>query len=159
MTGRNGLVLAGFIALCLAVGALGGWVTAPAVAEWYPTLNKPAWNPPDWLFAPVWTTLYVLMAVAAWLVWQRGQQGAAITGAMVLFFSQLLLNLAWSFLFFGARQPGTAFMEILMLWATLLATIVAFWRVSKPAGLLLLPYIAWVSFAALLNYTVWQMNP
>jgi tryptophan-rich sensory protein len=159
MTGRNGLVLAGFIALCLTVGALGGWITAPAVAEWYPTLNKPAWNPPDWLFAPVWTTLYVLMAVAAWLVWQRGQQGAAITGAMVLFFSQLMLNLAWSFLFFGARQPGTAFMEILMLWAALLATIVAFWRISRPAGLLLLPYIAWVSFAALLNYTVWQMNP
>ncbi len=156
---RSGLVLAGFIGLCLAVGALGGWVTAPAVAEWYPTLNKPSWNPPDWVFAPVWTTLYILMAVAAWLVWKRGQTGAAIKGAMTLFFSQLLLNLAWSFLFFGARQPGTAFVEILMLWAALLATLIAFWRLSKPAGALLLPYLAWVSFAAVLNYTVWQLNP
>lgn len=159
MTAREFLALAGFVGLCLGVGGLGGWVTAPAVAEWYPALAKPSWNPPDWVFAPVWTALYILMAVAAWLVWRKGQGGIAIKGAMVLFAVQLFLNLAWSFLFFGARQPGVAFFEIIMLWLALLATIVAFWRVSPTAGLGMLPYIAWVSFAGLLNFAVWRLNP
>ena len=149
------LVLAGLLLLCLGVGALGGYVTAGSVTSWYPTLAKPSWTPPGWLFAPVWTTLYVMMAVAAWLVWRTQDR---IAPAMVLFFSQLALNLAWSFLFFGARSPGMALMDIAFLWITLLLTIFAFFARSKPAGWLLVPYIAWVSFAASLNFAIWSLN-
>ena len=105
---RQWIVLAGFIAICLLAGALGGWVTSQSVAEWYPALNKPAWNPPAWVFAPVWTTLYVMMAVAAWLVWKKAPRGSGVRLALVLFFVQLALNCLWSFLFFGARSPGWA---------------------------------------------------
>lgn len=155
MTSTNKwLVLAGFIVLCLAVGALGGWITAPAVVEWYPTLNKPSFNPPNWIFAPVWTTLYIFMAIAAWLVWQKPNSKAAL----VLFFAQLALNCAWSFLFFGARSPWLGLVGIAMLWVALLATVIVFFQRSKPAGMLMLPYLAWVSFASLLNFSIWQLN-
>lgn len=153
-TPNKWLMLALFIALCLAVGGLGGWVTAPAVAEWYPTLNKPTWNPPSWLFAPVWTTLYIMMAVAAWLVWLKGNAGVPL----VLFFAQLTLNCAWSFLFFGARSPWLGLVEIIMLWLAVTITTYVFFNRSRPAGLLMLPYLAWVSFAAFLNFTIWQLN-
>lgn len=150
--------LAGFIAICLLTGALGGWATSQSVVEWYPTLNKPAWNPPAWVFAPVWTTLYVMMAVAAWLVWKKAPRGSGVRLALVLFFVQLALNCLWSFLFFGARSPGLALVEIVALLATLAATTWAFFNHSRLAGALMLPYLAWVSFAAFLNFTIWQLN-
>lgn len=148
-------VLAGFIVLCLAVGGLGGFVTTPAIDGWYRTIAKPDWTPPDWVFAPVWTVLYVMMAVAAWLVWKTQDR---IAPAMVLFFSQLALNFAWSLLFFGARSPGTALIEISFLWLSVLATMLAFFGRSRPAGWLFVPYLAWVSFAAALNFAIWRMN-
>jgi len=148
------LVLAGFIAICLAVGALGGFATASSVTEWYPTLNKPSWNPPNWIFGPVWTTLYIMMAIAAWLVWRRGASGTA----MILFFAQLALNLAWSFLFFGARSPWLGLVGIAMLLVALVATVVVFFQRDKLAGVLMLPYLAWVSFASFLNFTIWRLN-
>ncbi|MFN0191743.1 MAG: TspO/MBR family protein [Aestuariivirga sp.] len=150
--------LAGFIAVCLGTGALGGWITADSVKTWYPTLNKPSWNPPDWVFAPVWTTLYVMMAVAAWLVWKKDVRFSGVRAALILFFVQLALNLMWSALFFGARSPGLALMEIAVLWLAVAATLYAFISLSRPAGLLLIPYLAWVSFATVLNFSIWRLN-
>lgn len=155
---RQWIVLAGFVAICLLTGALGGWVTSQSVVEWYPTLNKPAWNPPAWVFAPVWTTLYVMMSVAAWLVWKKTPRGPGVRLALVLFFVQLALNCLWSFLFFGARSPGWALVDIVALLAALAATTAAFSNQSRLAGALMLPYLAWVSFAAFLNFTIWQLN-
>jgi translocator protein len=147
-------VLAGLIALCLAVGALGGSVTAQAVVEWYPTLNKPSWNPPSWLFAPVWTILYVMMAVAAWLVWKAGNSRAGL----ILWGSQLALNLAWSFLFFGARSPGLGLIEIAFMWLAIAATIFLFAQKSRVAAYLMVPYLCWVSFASALNAAIYMLN-
>ncbi len=149
------LVLAGFILVCLVTGGLGGWATAQSVTDWYPTLVKPSWNPPNWIFGPVWTALYLMMAVAAWLVWRSDGN---IRGAMILFFSQLALNFAWSFLFFGARSPWLGLMDIAMLWLALVITVIAFFQKSAAAGLLMLPYLAWVSFAAILNLAIWRLN-
>ena len=149
------LVLAGFILVCLVTGGLGGWATAQSVTDWYPTLVKPSWNPPNWIFGPVWTALYLMMAVAAWLVWRSDSN---IRGAMILFFSQLALNFAWSFLFFGARSPWLGLMDIAMLWLALIITVIAFFQKSAAAGLLMLPYLAWVSFAAILNLAIWRLN-
>lgn len=149
------IVLAALLLLCLAVGAGAGWATSQSVSDWYPTLAKPWWNPPNWLFGPVWTALYILMAVAAWLVWKTPRD---TTGAMILFFSQLVLNFAWSFLFFGARSPWLGLLGIIFLWLALAATTWAFFNARRTAGLLMLPYLAWVSFAGLLNFTIWQIN-
>lgn len=151
---RQVLVLAGFVALCLAVAALGGFATFQSVAEWYPTLNKPSWTPPSWLFGPVWTLLYIMMAVAAWLVWRAGEARAA----MILFGAQLLLNLAWSFLFFGARSPVLGLIDIVALWLAIAATIFAFAMRSRLAAFLMLPYLCWVSFATALNASIWMLN-
>jgi tryptophan-rich sensory protein len=152
------LVLAGFIILCVGVGGVGSLVTAESVATWYETLIKPSWNPPNWLFGPVWTTLYVMMAVAAWLVWRKGQEGQSVGTAMILFFVQLALNSAWSFIFFGARSPGWALVDIVFMLIAILLTTWAFSRHSKWAAILMLPYIAWVSFATVLNYAIVQLN-
>jgi tryptophan-rich sensory protein len=149
------LVLAGFILVCLVTGGLGGWVTAQSVTDWYPTLVKPSWNPPNWIFGPVWTALYLMMAVAAWLVWRSDGN---IRAAMILFFSQLALNFAWSFLFFGARSPWLGLMDIAMLWLALVITVIVFFQKSAAAGLLMLPYLVWVSFAAILNLAIWRLN-
>jgi translocator protein len=151
---KKWLVLAGFIIVCLAVGAIGGAVTAQAVIEWYPTLNKPSWNPPSWLFAPVWTILYVMMAAAAWLVWKQGNSRTAL----ILWGSQLALNLAWSFLFFGARSPGLGLIEIMFMWTAIAATIFLFSQKSRVAAFLMLPYLCWVSFAAALNAAIYMLN-
>jgi translocator protein len=147
-------VLAGFMALCLAVGFGAGLVTAPAVVEWYPTLAKPSWNPPNWLFAPAWTLLYVMMAIAAWLVWKAGNAGAAL----LLWAAQLALNFAWSLLFFGARSPGLALIEVAVLWLAIAATIFAFSFKSRTATFLMVPYLCWVSFAAALNAAIVMLN-
>jgi translocator protein len=125
--------------------------------EWYAQLAKPAWTPPDWVFGPVWTLLYTMMAVAAWLVWrQRGFAGTE--RAMTLYGAQLVLNAAWSWIFFGRQQIGVAAIEIVALWVVIAATIVAFWRIRPLAGALLVPYLVWVSFAAALNFAIWRLN-
>lgn len=145
------------VALCLAVGGLGAVITTPEINGWYRSIAKPTWNPPDWVFGPVWTTLYVLMAIAAWLVWKPlGMKEGATP--LTLFAIQLALNFAWSWIFFGLHQPGWAFAEIVILWLTILATIVAFFCRSRTAGWLLIPYLAWVTFAGVLNFTIWRLN-
>ena len=123
---------------------------------WYAALAKPAWNPPNAIFAPVWSVLYGLMAVAAWLVWRRaGFSGAG--AALGLFAVQLILNALWSYLFFGRHQPGLAFGDIVVLWVAILSVVLLFLRVDRVAGALLLPYLAWVGFAAYLNFTLWRL--
>jgi len=145
------------LALCLAVSAVGGAVTAGSVGTWYPTLAKPAFNPPDWIFAPVWTALYFMMAIAAWRVWRRcGLRNAG--WALSLFALQLGLNLAWSIVFFGMRAVGAALAEIVVLLLAILATTAVFWRRDRAAGMLFLPYAAWVAFAAVLNAAIWRLN-
>jgi translocator protein len=152
------LALVGFLAICLLSGVLGGMVTAQSIDDWYPLIAKPSWQPPSWVFAPVWTTLYLLMAVAAWLVWRHGARFSGVRFALVLFFVQLALNALWPFVFFGAHEIGLAVVNIMALWIVLALTIWAFFGVSAWAGILMLPYIAWVTFAGFLNYTIWQMN-
>jgi tryptophan-rich sensory protein len=146
------------IGVPLAVGVLSGVATAQGVESWYPTLVKPAFNPPAWVFAPVWTILYLMMGVAAYLVWQRGLSTAGVRTALVLFALQLVLNGLWSVLFFGMHSPGLALVEIVVLWVAIAATVLHFWRVTPIAGGLLLPYLAWVSFAAVLNGAIWWLN-
>jgi len=151
------LVLVGFLVICFAVAAVGSVFTSASVATWYPTLQKPAFNPPNWIFGPVWSALYLMMAISAWLVWRSaGWSGAK--GALVLFFVQLALNLAWSGLFFGLRRPGIALVEITLLLTSILATAVGFRPFSRTAFWLMVPYAAWVSFASFLNFKIWQLN-
>jgi translocator protein len=152
--GRRYLALAGWLLLCFAAAAFGRLFPPD---EWYAALEKPWWNPPDWIFAPVWTALYTLMAIAAWLVWQRGGF-AAQRGPLGLFLVQLALNAAWTPLFFGLRNPGLAFAGIVLLWVAIGATIRAFRPINRTAALLLVPYMVWVSFAAALNFTLWRLN-
>jgi benzodiazapine receptor len=142
----------------LAIGGLSGLATARSVTVWYPTLNKPPFNPPSWLFGPVWTALYVTMGVALCLVWREGWERPEVRTAMVLFAVQLALNALWSLLFFGMRSPALAFAEILALWVAIVATTIAFWGIRTTAGALLLPYLAWVTFAAVLNGSIWWLN-
>jgi tryptophan-rich sensory protein len=149
--------LAAIILVCLGAGGLGAIATTPAIDGWYGAIAKPTWNPPDWVFGPVWTTLYGLMAIAAWLIWRpSGFKAAAVP--LTLFALQLLLNIAWSWIFFHYQQPGWAFVEIIALWAAIAATLAAFFAHSTVAGWLLTPYLAWVSFAAVLNFTIWRLN-
>ena len=151
------LGLAVAIVICFAAAGLGGFVTAPNIPNWYADLAKPTWNPPDWIFGPVWSCLYLMMAVSVWLVWRQG--GFALAKLpLALFAVQLGLNSLWSILFFGLHSPGLAFLEIVLLWGAILATLIVFWKRSKWAGGLLVPYLAWVSFATVLNVTIWQMN-
>jgi benzodiazapine receptor len=146
------------VVIPLVVGGLGGVATASAIPTWYRDLNQPSWNPPNWVFGPVWTLLYILMGVAAWLVWRLGWDNPQVRVALAIFGVQLLLNLFWSLIFFGLRSPGWAVLEIIILWGFILATTVQFYRLESVAGLLLVPYQLWVTFAALLNATVWQLN-
>lgn len=151
-------VLLASLALSLGAGALGSRPTLQAIPGWYRALNKPSWNPPNWVFGPVWTVLYVLMAVAAWLVWSK--VGFDLSSPWLLLYCvQLALNVIWSFLFFGARRPDWALTEIAFLWLSILATLLAFWKISLAAGLLLVPYLAWVTFAGALNATIVRLNP
>ncbi len=152
---KNAAALAVCIAVTFLAPALGAWAMP---GEWYASLRKPSWNPPSWIFGPVWTVLYLMMATAAWLVWRRGGW-AGQRRALALYLGQLALNAAWSPLFFGLKMPGLAFAEILLLLAAILATTSVFRGVNKIAGALLVPYIAWVSFATFLNYTLWRLNP
>jgi len=124
---------------------------------WYEGLVKPALNPPNWIFGPVWTLLYGLMGVSAWLVW-RERRHRRVQGPLLLFGIQLVFNGLWSYLFFGLKNPGLAFIEILVLWAAIAFTLAAFWQRNRPSGLLLIPYLTWVSFAVYLNFELWRLN-
>lgn len=149
--------LAGWLVLTFAAAALGAVASAQA-GTFYLQLVRPEWAPPGWLFAPVWTALYLMMAIAAWLVWRDHgfrRAGAALT----LFVLQLTANALWTWLFFVWHQGALAFAEILLLWALIAATLIAFWRLHVLAAILLLPYLAWVSFASALTYATWQLNP
>lgn len=155
MTHNKWAVLAGLILLCLISGMLIGFTSAEAIDGWYNTIAKPWWTPPNAVFGPAWTLLYIMMAVAAWLVWLSKDR---VKPALILFFVQLALNLLWSLLFFTARSPGLALIEAVFLWSAVLATMVAFFNRSRPAGWLFVPYLAWVSFATALNAAIWWMN-
>lgn len=155
---RNAVALACFVALCLAVAAIGGAVTATSVGSWYAGLAKPSFNPPGWVFGPVWTVLYFMMAFAAWRVW-RARDLAGARAALGLWALQLALNLCWSLIFFGARAIGAALAEIVVLLAAILATALLFWRIDRLAGALLVPYAVWVGFATILNAALWRLNP
>jgi tryptophan-rich sensory protein len=150
----SGLALVGWLVLCFAAPALGAFSMPDA---WYASLRKPPWNPPGWVFGPVWTLLYAMMAVAAWLVWRRGGL-AAQRGPLAWFLVQLALNAAWTPLFFGLHRPDWAFLDIVLLWIAIAATLASFRRVHRGAAWLLVPYLAWVSFAAVLNFTLWRLN-
>jgi benzodiazapine receptor len=147
------LVLFAILVATLAVGFVASLATVPNIPGWYAGLHKPSFNPPNWVFAPVWTALYVLMAIAAWRVWRK-----AGLWPLGLYAMQLALNGAWSFIFFGAHAVGAALVEIVLLLALVLAMMASFWRKDRIAGLLLLPYAAWVLFAAVLNAAIWRLN-
>lgn len=152
--GKMILGLCGWLLLCFAAASPGA-VFMPG--EWFAALKKPAWNPPGWVFGPVWTALYAMMAAAAWLVWQRGGWKEQ-RKPLLIFLAQLALNAVWTPLFFGLHRPGVAFAEIVLLWLAIVATLVAFRPVNRTAAWLLVPYLAWVSFAAVLNGTLWRLN-
>lgn len=146
------------ILIPLAIGAVSGFFTTAEIPGWYQTINKPTWNPPSWIFGPVWTTLYVMMGIALFLIWKSDVSQTAKKTAIILFAAQLGLNFFWSFIFFNQHQPGWALVEIIVMWVSILLTIFAFAAVSKTGAWLLIPYISWVSFATILNYTIWQLN-
>lgn len=151
---RDVLGLVGFVVMCFGVSVLGGRAVAPALAIWYPGLVKPSWTPPSWVFGPVWTLLYPLVAVAGWLAWREGRSRVGT----LLFLLQLSLNAAWPWIFFGERRIDLALLCVALLWLAILGTIRAFWRVSRGAAVLLLPYLGWVGFATALNAAIWFLN-
>lgn len=150
--------LVGFLAITFAAAVIGSAATFRSVATWYPTLVKPTWTPPAFLFGPVWTALYCAMAVAAWRVW-RAQTGSKATAVLRTYGAQLALNALWSVLFFGLRRPDLALLDIAALWIVLVIALVRFWRADRIAGGLWSPYVAWVSFAFALNAAIWRLNP
>lgn len=145
------------LALTLAAALVGGLASAGGTGDWYSSLARPSWTPPDWVFGPVWTVLYATIGVAAWLVWRR-RAGAQVTPALTAWGVQLALNAAWMGLFFGLRRPGLALVEIIVLVVAVAVATLLFWRVAPGAGLLLVPYLAWVCFAAALNGAIWWLN-
>lgn len=150
------VVLAGFIVLCLAAGWLGSIATIPNIPTWYAGLNKPWFSPPNWVFAPVWTTLYVLMGISAWLIWRAPERRD--NAPFVPFAIQLALNVSWSFAFFGAHSPLAGLVVIVVLWVVLVWNIATFWPISRAAAWLLIPYLAWITFATALNGGVYALN-
>jgi translocator protein len=156
MSDRTKLIIS--IIATVGLGLLGGIFTAPEIQTWFVHLNKPSWNPPNWLFAPVWTTLYLLMGIAFYLVWKAKSINDKKQWAIIIFIAQFGLNFVWSYIFFREHLMGWAFVDIVILWLAIFCTIIAFRGMNKKAAWLLVPYISWVSFAAVLNYTIWQLN-
>jgi len=145
------------VVICFMVAAIGGYATTSSIDVWYAGITKPTWNPPNWIFGPVWSTLYLMMAISLWLVWRK----SGITNAKFaigIFAVQLVLNLLWSIIFFAMHQLGWALVEVIMLWSAIVLTIIVFHKHSKPAAYLLIPYLLWVTFASFLNYTIWSLN-
>ena len=146
------------VAVCLAIGFFGSIATMPSIPTWYAGLQKPAFNPPVWIFGPVWTALFIMMGIAAFLVWDKGIEDNNVKIALAIFGCQLALNLLWSVLFFGIHSPLLAFIDIIFLWLAIVWTIVRFYGISRPASYLLVPYILWVSFASILNFSIFLLN-
>lgn len=152
------LKIVAFIIICQMAGLIGSIFTFPSIPTWYASLNKPSFSPPNWLFGPVWITLYTLMGISAYIIWEKGIKKKEIKVAIGLFSAQLILNSIWSFLFFGLQNPLFAFVEICILWIFILATIISFFRIDRKAAYLMVPYILWVSFALILNYSIYLLN-
>ncbi|MDO8728104.1 MAG: TspO/MBR family protein [Candidatus Methanoperedens sp.] len=146
------------ILICLFAGFIGSFFTSSAIPTWYATLQKPTFAPPNWVFFPVWTSLFIMMGISLFLVWQKGWEDEKVKTAIYIFAGQLVLNTLWSVAFFGFRSPLLGLMEIIILWIAILATIMSFMKVSRTAAYLLIPYILWVSFAAILNFSIWALN-
>jgi tryptophan-rich sensory protein len=146
------------ILIPLLVGGISGFFTTSGVQGWYAVANKPWFNPPNWIFAPVWTALYILMGIAVFLIWKAEANKAVKQTAIILFVVQLTLNFFWSLIFFKLQQPGWALVEIAVMWLAILFTILWFGKISSTAAWLLVPYISWVSFASVLNYAIWKLN-
>jgi len=147
------------VALCQAAGIIGSLFTTPAISSWYASLRKPAFAPPNWVFAPVWTILYLLMGISLFIVWNIGLEKNSVRKSIVVFGIQLLLNVFWSYLFFGLKSPLLGLVEIVVMWLMILLTILVFFRISKKAAVLLIPYLMWVSVASYLNYSILVLNP
>ena len=156
MEAKPWLVLILLFAICLGVGGLGSFFTANSVRDWYPRLRKPVGTPPSWVFGPAWTTLYVLMAISAWLVWR--DYGSGARPALMIFFGQLALNVAWSAIFFGSRLIGVALAEIAILWLAIAFNMLVFYWLKPIAAWLLAPYLLWVTYASYLNFGIWRLN-
>jgi len=146
------------ILFCQVVGVVGSLFTYPSIPTWYATIEKPKFSPPNWVFAPVWIILFVLMGVSAYLIWNKGIENIKVKISLLTFGIQLVLNALWSFLFFRLQSPSYALFEIIMLWLAILLTIMNFFKISRIAGLLLIPYIIWVSFAVILNFYIVRLN-
>ena len=146
------------IFICLIIGGLSGYFTVSEISTWYATLNKPSFNPPNWIFSPVWTTLYILMGISFWLIWKNNDNVSLKNRAMLYFVMQLIFNFFWSIIFFKFHQLGFAFIEIILMWIFILFSIISFFPISKAASYLLIPYICWVSFASVLNFSIWRLN-
>jgi len=152
------LHLLGFIFGCILIGSIGNFATAPNIETWFVFLKKPDWNPPSWLFAPVWTILFTMMGISSYIIWQKGIQKKKLYDALSVFAGQFVLNVLWSFLFFGFHSPLAAFVCIILLWGAIIKTILVFYKINRFAGWLLMPYLFWVSFASYLNFSIWILN-
>jgi tryptophan-rich sensory protein len=158
MRKRNLLKLVASLVICQLAGIVGSFFTTPSIPTWYASLKKPSFNPPNWLFSPVWISLFVLMGISLYFLWIHSKEGRKAKIALYYFGLQLVLNMLWSVLFFGLKSPLLGLIEIIILWAAILMTILKSFQVSRTAGILLLPYILWVSFAAVLNFFLWNLN-
>lgn len=154
---RTSLGLIVSMVICFAASAVGALFTTPQIDGWYATLDRPGFAPPNWVFGPVWTILYAMMAVAVWMIWKTERSRSRVV-PLTLFAIQLILNVFWSVLFFGMQNPFLAFLEIILLWILILSTILSFTQYSKPAAFLMVPYWLWVTFAMVLNYGFWTLN-
>ena len=146
------------IFICLCAGFIGSFFTSPSIPTWYATLQKPSFAPPNWVFFPVWTSLFILMGISLFLVWQKGWEDKRVKTAIYIFAGQLVLNALWSVAFFGLKSPLLGLIEIIILWIAILATILSFMKLSRTAAYLLMPYILWVSFATIVNFSIWRLN-
>ncbi len=143
---------------CLSIGGVSGFITSTEIPTWYVAVIKPSFNPPNWIFGPVWTTLYILMAISFWLIWKSDTESSIKNRAMTFFVIQLILNFFWSIIFFSLHQLGFALIEISLMWIFILFSIISFYPISKTASFLLIPYLLWVSFASVLNFAIWKLN-
>ena len=146
------------IMLPLVVGGLSGFFTTSSISGWYTTINKPSFNPPNWIFGPVWTLLYIMMGIALFIIWKSETDAVLKKQALIFFFIQLVINFCWSLLFFFCESPGWALIDIVLMWVFILLTIFSFSKISSLSAWLLVPYISWVSFAAVLNFAIWKLN-
>lgn len=146
------------ITMCLGVGVVGSYFTTPSITSWYAYLIKPSFSPPNYIFAPVWTTLYILMGLSFYLIWNSTAKKKYVKNALLLFIIHLIVNLSWSIVFFTLHQIFFAFITILLLWILVIILIIKFSKIEKKASLLLIPYLAWISFASILNFSIWYLN-